>query len=283
LLGQAQIAVVVPAYNEARHIASTLRSVPAFVDRIVVVDDGSGDRTAEIAAMVADARIEVLRHAQNRGVGAALKSGYVRAFDAGAEIVAVMAGDGQMHPDDLRALLEPVLSGAADYVKGDRLSHPDASARMPKTRLAGNHMLSALTRLCVGVPVRDSQCGYTALGRRGLARIRLHELWDGYGYPNDLLGLLHASGAEVRDIVVRPVYGDESSGIGLRHALLVIPLLLARIALRRLIYRKGPGPSRPLGEAQRDPPSSAWELRSPLVAKRRFTPQSVAETALTAE
>lgn len=239
MLGQAQIAVIVPAYNEARHIAGTLRSVPAFVDHIVVVDDGSTDGTAAIAAVVADAdaRVQVVRHSNNRGVGAALKTGYARAFDAGAEVVAVMAGDGQMDPDDLPALLQPVLSGAADYVKGDRLSHPDARARMPLLRFIGNHVLSALTRVCVGVRVRDSQCGYTALGRRALARVQMHELWNGYGYPNDLLGLLCAGGAPVRDIVVRPVYGNERSGIGLRHALLVIPFLLGRAWLRRVRRR----------------------------------------------
>jgi glycosyltransferase involved in cell wall biosynthesis len=237
VLGQAQIAVIVPAYNEAQHIAGTLRSVPAFVDRIVVVDDGSTDGTAAIAAGIADARVQVLRHPNNRGVGAALKTGYARAFEAGADVVAVMAGDGQMDPDDLPALLQPVLSGAADYAKGDRLSHPDVRARMPLPRFVGNHLLSALTRVCVGARVRDSQCGYTALGRRALARVRMHELWNGYGYPNDLLGLLCAGGAPVRDIVVRPIYGSERSGIGLRHALLVIPFLLARAWLRRVRRR----------------------------------------------
>ena len=234
MLEDAQIAIVVPAYNEARHIAQTLRGIPAYVDRIVVIDDGSADGTAELARAVGDARVQVVRHAHNRGVGAALKTGYALAFAAGADVVAVMAGDGQMHPDDLRALLAPVLDGQADYAKGDRLSHPLARTHMPRTRYVGNHLLSALTRLTTGLKVRDSQCGYTALSRRALDRLSLERLWDGYGYPNDLLGALGLSRSRVCDVVVRPVYGSEVSGIGWRHALVVIPFVLLRIALRRL-------------------------------------------------
>lgn len=234
MLGQAQIAVVVPAYNESLLIADMLRGIPAFVDRIVVVDDGSRDDTAFRAQQVGDTRIEVLRHARNQGVGAALKTGYRWAFAHGAELVAVMAGDGQMHPDDLQALLLPLLHGSADYCKGDRLSHPQARTRMPLLRYVGNHLLSALTRVCTGTSVRDSQCGYTALSRRALERLPLDSLWNGYGYPNDLIGWLSLRGANVTDIVVRPVYGSEASGIGLRHALLVIPYVLIRVLRRRL-------------------------------------------------
>jgi glycosyltransferase involved in cell wall biosynthesis len=233
VLGQAQIAVVVPAYNEALHIARTLRSIPAFVDRVVLVDDGSSDGTSEVARAVGDPRVQLVRHARNRGVGAGLKTGYERAFDGGADVVAVMAGDGQMHPDDLPLLLTPVLRGEVDYAKGDRLSHPEARARMPLVRYVGNHLLSVLTRAVTGVHVRDSQCGYTALSRRGFEQLPLAGMWDGYGYPNDLLGLLRAAGASVRDVIVRPVYGSERSGIGLRHALLVIPFVLARVLVRR--------------------------------------------------
>jgi glycosyltransferase involved in cell wall biosynthesis len=235
MLEQAQIAVVVPAYNEALLIARTLRSIPSFVDRVLVIDDGSHDGTAEVARSLCDPRVQVVSHASNLGVGAALKTGYRRAFEAGADVVAIMAGDGQMHPDDLLPLLVPVVCGQADYAKGDRLSHPHARARMPHWRFVGNHLLSALTRLCTGSGVRDSQCGYTALSRRALERLSLAELWDGYGYPNDLLGRLLVAGSPVHDIVVRPVYGSEQSGIRLHHAVIVIPFVLARVLLHRML------------------------------------------------
>jgi glycosyltransferase involved in cell wall biosynthesis len=234
MLRNARIAVVVPAYNEADHIGLVLRSVPAYVDRIVVVDDGSNDRTAAHAEAVGDQRVSVIRHVHNAGVGMALSSGYQRALADGADVVAVMAGDGQMHPDDLAALLAPVVAGDADYAKGDRLSHPEVFRRMPRLRWMGNHVLSLGTRWATGLAVRDSQCGYTALHKRAAERLAWPELWRGYGYPNDLLGQLADAGARVCDVVVRPVYADEKSGIRLRHALFVIPFVLARVLLRRV-------------------------------------------------
>jgi glycosyltransferase involved in cell wall biosynthesis len=234
MLQYARVAVVVPAYNEEKLIATTLRSVPAFVDQVVVVDDGSHDRTSTMAADVADSRVSLLRHPQNLGVGAALRTGYAHAFAHGADVVAVMAGDAQMDPDDLLALLTPLVADEADYVKGDRLSHPDVLARMPFARFVGNHVLSLGTRLATGLFVRDSQCGYTALHRRAGARLPWDALWTGYGYPNDLLGWLASIRARVCDVVVRPVYATEQSGIRIWHALFVIPYVLTRVLARRL-------------------------------------------------
>lgn len=234
MLGAVRIAVVVPAYDEARWIGETLRTLPPYVDHVVVVDDGSCDATAAVVAGTPDARIALVRHARNLGVGAALRTGYAHAFAAGADVVAVMAGDGQMHADDLAPLLAPVLAGDADYAKGDRLSHAQVRGTMPLGRWIGNHVLSALTRWATGLRVRDSQCGYTALARRAAERVPLERLWGGYGYPNDLLGRLAEAGARVRDVAVRPVYRGEASGIRMRHALVVIPCVLVRVLGRRL-------------------------------------------------
>jgi glycosyltransferase involved in cell wall biosynthesis len=231
----AQITVVVPAYNESKHIEATLRAVPSFVDHILVIDDGSHDDTASRAALVDDARIRVFRHDHNYGVGAALRTGYERAFAAGADVAVVMAGDGQMDPADLPALLTPVVTNEADYAKGNRLAHPEVVRRMPLSRLLGNRVLSFLTRRATGLSVHDSQCGYTALHRRIGERLPWHALWRGYGYPNALLGMLQQHHARVRDIVVRPIYADEQSGVRLRHALLIVPYILTRVLARRAL------------------------------------------------
>jgi len=237
----ADVAVVVPAYNEARLIGRTLARVPKFVRTIVVVDDGSVDGTHEAARAFGDARVEIVRLPENRGVGAAIVAGYARAFACGAQVCAVMAGDAQMDPADLPAVLEPVLRGEADYVKGDRLSFPDVRRHMPWTRWLGNQTLSWLTRIVTGIEVRDSQCGYTAISRPAAARLPLESLWPRYGYPNDLLGMLAERGLRVREVVVRPVYADEISGVGLRHALGVVPFVLMRVLLRRAL-RSTPWP-----------------------------------------
>jgi dolichol-phosphate mannosyltransferase len=233
----ARVAVVVPAYDEARLIARTLARVPGFVDLVVVVDDGSRDDTAARARNTGDPRVVVVTHTVNRGVGAAIASGYDAAFRAGADVAVVMAGDAQMDPADLPALLAPVLRGEADYAKGDRLSHPQVRTAMPRARFVGNHVLSALTRLATGLTVRDAQCGYTALSRAAAERLEIAALWPRYGYPNDLLGHAAAARLRVRDVTVRPIYADETSGIRLRHALFVVPFVLARVVVRRVRAR----------------------------------------------
>jgi glycosyltransferase involved in cell wall biosynthesis len=234
MLQQKSVAVVVPAYNEERLVGATIDSVPQFVDHIVVVDDGSSDATSARVCARGDSRVLLARHEGNRGVGAALVTGYRIAFAKGADIAVVMAGDGQMDPGDLLDLLRPLLDGEADYVKGDRLSHPDVRGQMPWTRWIGNRLFSWLTCWALGVTVSDSQCGYTALSRHIARRVPLDQLWYGYGYPNDLLGWLTLAGARICEVPVKPVYGQEISGVGLRHALWVIPGVLGRVWLRRI-------------------------------------------------
>lgn len=235
LCGQ-HIAVVVPALNEERHIASVIATMPGFVDRIWVVDDGSVDGTAACALRMTDRRLKVLHHAKTRGVGAALRTGYLAAFAAGADVVAVMGGDAQMDPRDLRSLVEPVATGIADYSKGNRLQHKDARRHMPMMRWIGNHLLSRMTRVATGLSMMDSQCGYTALSRTGVARMPMAQLWHGYGYPNDLLGWVAIAKLRVVDVPVQPLYGDEVSGIRIHHALALIPALLLRVMLRRALF-----------------------------------------------
>ncbi|MCC6557832.1 MAG: glycosyltransferase family 2 protein [Polyangiaceae bacterium] len=233
MLHGARVAVVIPARDEAAWIAGTVASVPAFVDLVVVVDDGSADDTAGIARASGDGRLEVVSHARSRGVGAAIAAGYRRARALGADVIAVMAGDGQMDPRDLPGVVGPVARGEADYVKGDRLRHPDVFRVMPLQRLAGTAALAALTRRAIGLEaLSDSQCGYTAISRRAIDAIDLDGLWPGYGYPNDLLAALAAAGLRIREVPVRPVYRGEASGLRPRHVLTIL-YLIARGAYRR--------------------------------------------------
>lgn len=230
------VAVVVPAFNEADKIVATLQSIPAFVDHVIVVDDASYDNTAALAATVKREGLEVHVHDQNRGVGAALVTGYRRAFALGAEITAVMAGDSQMDPKDLPQLVRAVVAGA-DYAKGNRFAYgrKDVWRQMPLSRLFGNVMLSLLTKLASGLwHVFDSQCGYTAASRRALAVILSEPTFPRYGYPNDVLVRLSISTARVVDVPVRPVYGPAWRS-GIRPARVALPILslLMRGLLRR--------------------------------------------------
>ena len=229
------IAVVVPAYNEERLVARAVAQIPAFVDHVVVVDDASTDGTvAALEAVSSRPGYELVRHAANRGVGGAIVTGYERSLTLGADVAVVMAGDAQMDPADLPRLVAPIAAGDADYVKGDRLSWPGVFQAMPFARFLGNHVLTALTRLSSGYrEVRDSQCGYTAIGRSALARLDLAAVHARYGYPNDLLAHLFTSGARLAQVPVRPIYGEELSGISWFTALVRVPLVLLRSLLRR--------------------------------------------------
>ncbi len=224
------VAVVIPAFNEEAAIARAVDVVPDWVDQVIVVDDASCDQTAAVASRRIGARVEVVRHGENRGVGGAIVSGYRRALACGLDIAAVMAGDGQMDPADLPALLDPIADGRADYAKGNRFRHPDVWKVMPATRLIGNLLLSTATRVTSGYrDLFDSQCGYTAITRRALAAIDLDRLFPRYGYPNDLLARLHAAGMRVTDVPVRPVYGAAwKSGIRAQHVIYPITWVLAR-------------------------------------------------------
>jgi glycosyltransferase involved in cell wall biosynthesis len=230
-----RIAVVIPAFNERRKIVDTVATVPDFVDHIIVIDDASHDdtsRQAELAATGRDkpAGVEVIRHAANRGVGGAITTGYRRAITLGADVAVVMAGDGQMDPRDLPALLDPIAAGDADYVKGNRFLHPAIWTTMPASRIFGNLVLSAATRVTSGYRhVFDSQCGYTAIHRDALAALELGKLFPRYGYPNDLLSRLRVADMRVLDVPVRPIYGAQwRSGINLGTALHPIPWVLLR-------------------------------------------------------
>ena len=252
---QRVIAVVIPAFNEADKIAGTIRSVPGFVDHVIVVDDGSRDATAAVARRAArrasrrggGREVELIVHAHNRGVGAAIATGYARALALGADATAVMAGDGQMDPADLAQLLLPVVDGGADYAKGNRFAWPGGWRQMPTVRLGGSVVLSWLTRAASGYwRLFDSQCGYTVASRAALLAIDPKKMFARYGYLNDLLARLHASGARVVDVPVRPVYGsDWRSGIRVPAVMAPILFVLARSYVRRLSLRLASGGGRP--------------------------------------
>ena len=229
---QLRVAVVIPAFNEGAKIGSTIAAVPDFVDDIFMIDDASTDDTAARAREAAAARrtCEVIRHETNRGVGAAIATGYRRVLATGGDVAVVMAGDGQMDPADMPALLAPIADDVADYVKGNRFKHPTVWTTMPKSRIVGNVLLSAATRVTSGYShVFDSQCGYTAIHRRALGAIDLDGLWVRYGYPNDLLSRLYVAGVRVVDVPVRPIYGEHwKSGIHLGTALHPLPWVLLR-------------------------------------------------------
>jgi glycosyltransferase involved in cell wall biosynthesis len=237
-----KVGVVVPAYNEENLIERTVRTMPSFVDRIIVVDDCSRDRTVEIVQNLAGefgARLILVRHERNQGVGRTIVTGYKRAIEEECEVTAVMAGDAQMDPRDLIRIIEPVAKREADYVKGNRLFRGESWQMIPKHRYLGNSVLSFMTKVASGYwHIADSQSGYTAISLIALKRLELDHIYPRYGMPNDILVRLNIHNFRVRDVSVRPVYNiGEKSGIRLYKVIPTISWLLFKGFWRRM-FRK---------------------------------------------
>jgi glycosyltransferase involved in cell wall biosynthesis len=236
-----KIGVVVPAFDEEKLIRQVLETMPPFVDRIIVVDDCSDDRTrSEVQfSRENDPRIVLIGHGHNQGVGRAIATGYQRAKEEGLDAVAVMGGDAQMDPQDLLQILTPVVRGEVDYAKGNRLFRVDSWRSIPHLRYLGNSMLSLLTKVASGYwHVADSQCGYAAISKEALECLPLENLYPRYGMPNDLLIKLNIYNFRVRDISVRPLYGvGETSGIRYWQVVPRISLLLIKGFFQRILHK----------------------------------------------
>ena len=214
-----KIGVVVPAYNEEKLIGRVIETMPDFVDRIYVVDDCSQDGTCDrvrsyLSQASFNGRLELIRHTANQGVGGAIVTGYEKAIEEDVDVVAVMAGDAQMDPEELVNVIAPVVEDRTDYVKGNRLFTGEAWQMIPRVRYLGNAVLSLLTKIASGYwHVADSQTGYTAISIETLHTLPLDKLYKRYGYPNHLLVMLNVYNRRVKDVPVRPVYriGEKSN------------------------------------------------------------------------
>jgi glycosyltransferase involved in cell wall biosynthesis len=231
-----RIAVVIPAYQAAASIAAVIAGIPAWVETIIVVDDGSADETAETARGAGDPRVQVARHRENRGVGAAMATGYRLGLDAGAEVLVKMDADGQMDPEQLAGILEPVLSGRADYAKGNRFHSRNDLTAMPALRLLGNAALSFLTKLSSGAwHVFDPANGYTAIHRDALLALDRRRLHRRYFFESSMLVSLTVARAVIEDVPIPARYGSETSHLSVWRALVQFPLLHLRYAIWRFV------------------------------------------------
>jgi len=215
MYGRLKVAAVIPARNEERLIGRTIWPVPEIIDTIYVIDDGSQDRTAEIVQHYADSdpRIRLISHKVNKGVGAAIITGYSQAYKDGHDVFVVVGGDAQMDWLDLDSLLQPIADGRVDYTKGNRFIYGSKDApgnawrEMPTRRILGNVCCSILTKFASGYyHINDSQMGYTALHKRAFTRMDWKSARRGYGYPAEWLMRFHSEGVRVADVPVRAIY-----------------------------------------------------------------------------
>ena len=283
MINNKTIAVVVPCYNEETQIELVIKNMPEFVDRIVVVNDFSKDKTETVVKSLINneayvslteinpkrvvpnpynraeqvlekvneeeikfytpqkieeskSKIILINHLQNGGVGAAIASGYKWCKDNQIECTAVMAGDGQMDPNELDSICRPVIEENIDYVKGNRLIHRSALLVIPKVRYLGNSILSILTKLASGYwHVSDTQTGYTAISNKALNAVRIHKIYKSYGMPNDLLVKLNIAFCTLREVEIKPVYNiGEQSKMKIFKVIPRVSFLLLKSFFKRL-------------------------------------------------
>ncbi|MFC7229629.1 glycosyltransferase family 2 protein [Salinirubellus salinus] len=249
------VAIAVPAYNEEGYVGEVIDAVPDYADRVYVVDDGSTDGTwseirrhaerrnarhdpSEDSEGAFDRLVVPIQHDENRGVGGAIKTAYLRAREERIDVTAVLGGDNQMDPDELTRYLDPVVDGVADYTKGNRFARPEDRAGMPRFRLLGNLLLSWLTKLASGYwGSMDSQNGYTAISLAALERTDVEGMYEYYGYCNDLLVRLNEADIRIADVPRSAEYaysGEWKSHIDYGEYVPRVSLMLLRGFLRRL-------------------------------------------------
>lgn len=213
MLPIAGLSVVIPCYKVTRHVMAVIDSMPEIVERIYAVDDCCPDKSGDfILANNKDSRVKVLFNEKNKGVGGAVMTGYKAAILDNMNIVVKVDGDGQMDPALIPDFIEPIVSGDADYTKGNRFYNLEEIHQMPKVRLFGNAALSLLNKLSSGYwDVFDPTNGYTAVHVDVLKKIPFQKVSERYFFESDMLFRLNTLRAKVVDIPMDAHYGDEES------------------------------------------------------------------------
>lgn len=238
MFGGKRVGVVIPAYRVEEEIAGVLRAMPAEIDHIYVVDDASPDGAAALVEKLALARVRLIRHERNQGVGGATVTGMKAALADSCDIIVKCDGDGQMDPLDIPGLVEPLLLGHADHAKGSRFHHFRQLKVMPAARLIGNAGLTFLAKLASGYwNVLDFVNGFFATRADVLASLPLEHLAPRYFFETDLLIRLNIAGARVCDVPMPAHYGEEKSSLSVTRALFGFPPRLFTGFCRRIFWR----------------------------------------------
>ena len=233
-----KIAVVIPCYKVKEQICEVVKQIPKSIGHIYCIDDACPERSGlHIQNFCERENLTVLFNSNNQGVGGAVMAGYFRAKKDGFQIAVKIDGDGQMDPSILRQFVQPILSGEADYTKGNRFFFIEDVLQMPKTRLLGNIGLSFLTKLSSGYwQIFDPTNGYTAIHLSILEYLQPNKLNRRYFFETDILMRLNISRCIVLDIPMQAIYGDEKSNLNIINSLFVFPFLHGRNFFKRIVY-----------------------------------------------
>lgn len=233
-----KITVVIPCFKVAAHIESTVSSLPEWVDQMILVNDCSPDNTIDILNQLAlkNPKVTVLSNPVNLGVGGAMITGFQHALQTDTDIIVKLDGDGQMNPDCLPALLQPLCDKSAEFSKGNRFNDFRALKKMPASRRVGNLGLSFLIKAASGYwEVFDPSNGFIAIAKETLQRIDLSKLAHRYFFESSMLVELYYTGARIQDIPMPAIYGEEVSNLSVAKTLFGFPPKLMKALFRRII------------------------------------------------
>ncbi|MCX7818951.1 MAG: glycosyltransferase family 2 protein [Kiritimatiellae bacterium] len=197
-----KLVVQIPALNEERTIGEVIARIPRRMDgvdavEIVVVDDGSTDRTAEIAVA---AGAHVIRHDVPRGVGAAFRDGLEASIARGADVIVTIDADGQFNPEDIPRLAAPILRGEADFATASRFADPALEPEMPRVKRWGNAMMARWISRLTGRVFHDVSCGFRAYGPNAFLRL---VLTGDFTYTHETFLALAFAGLRMVEVPVR--------------------------------------------------------------------------------
>ncbi len=229
------LVAVIPAYNEARFIGSVVLSTRAYVDTVIVVDDGSQDATASIARA---AGALVIQHDANRGKGVALNTGFMKARELAPRAVITLDGDWQHMPEDIGRVAAPVLRGEADIVIGSR--YLDQTSEVPAQRAIGHWGFTSLTNLVSGVRVSDSQSGYRAFSPAALRALVFSS--NSFSVESEMQFLAREHHLRLVEVPITIRYVDKPKRSLFTHGWTVLNGLLRLVAQHRpLLFFGVPG------------------------------------------
>jgi len=232
------ITVVIPSYKVSTHICDLIKKIGKEVDAIYVVDDCCPEKSGKLVeSACSDPRVRVIYHATNQGVGGAVMSGYKAAIIDGADIIVKVDGDGQMDPSLIPYFIEPIVSGEADYTKGNRFFNLEEIRVMPPMRLFGNAVLSLMTKLSSGYwNLFDPTNGYTAIHSDVAKQLPLSKISRRYFFETDMLFRLNLLRAVVVDIPMDAKYSDEESNLKISKVVGEFLFKHMRNFLKRIFY-----------------------------------------------
>jgi len=232
------ITVVIPTYKVIKHIEKVIRTLPKFINNIIVVDDRCPEESGKFVESLNINNVHVIYNETNQGVGGAVISGYQKAIELNADIIIKVDGDGQMNPEYIEKLIYPIVKNKADYTKGNRFNDFKALKKMPKIRLFGNSALSFLVKASSGYwNIMDPTNGFTAITKEAILGLELYNISKRYFFESDILINLNIENCVVKDISLPAKYEDEESSLSITKVLFDFPPKLLKGFVKRIFYK----------------------------------------------